>query len=320
MFRKMTLTLALATAACAVAAPAALAGNKAYIAYGDSYASGPGQNDAAGSCLRSATKNYPALVAAHYGLGASGTGNWADYSCQGATTATVASQISQSLVVPSGGSAPLGPDTKAVTINVGGDDQWRAPVAGVTNTTSPWDAIANCSKFGPDCTDTSVNPGLVQQADITATKYQNWIQPLVQTIEDQTWSPTAHTHARIILVSYPAVLPPTYVSTCRDSNFSKWGFTSQAEFTYITGLLTKLLSVQQATKTALVALGADVVVADTYNPSLAGVGHSLCQLDASQRWINTPIWSFTGFTAASGHPTDIGMQNFASIVETASGL
>ncbi|MEV5510033.1 SGNH/GDSL hydrolase family protein [Streptomyces orinoci] len=103
----LTLTVTLGVATNAQAAPAS--SGPAYVAMGDSYSSGVGSgsyDSASGSCKRS-TRAYPALWAA-----AHAPSGFAFVACSGARTGDVLDQQIGS----------LGPDTRLVSLTIGGND------------------------------------------------------------------------------------------------------------------------------------------------------------------------------------------------------
>jgi lysophospholipase L1-like esterase len=315
MFRKLTLTFAIAAVSCVVAAPAAEAGGKAYVAFGDSYASGPGLDNSGNSCSR-ATNNYPSVIAAHYGLGATATGNWVDYTCASATSGDAGAGSNWGGLKNQVGwaSADLKPvDTKAVTITIGGNDAW-----GTKGTL--WDAIVACSQPTGDC---STAPNRLLPSDLDATVYKNNILPAITAIRSATATATTPSKStKILLASYPGVVPHT--GSC--GNGATWQFDTN-EVTYLDSLLSKMLTVEQSAAAALNTTNAPVVSVDLYTPSFQGIAapyHSLCQSSSTLRWVDNPQFGFYngswGAGPGSGHPTAIGMSNFATYLEAASGL
>ncbi len=108
-------TLALAaTSVVALGLPAHAdtGGGATYVAIGDSFAAGTGvppyTTSADAACLRSQTSGYPTLLSKSRAFR-----NRDDVTCSRATTASMAAQLS---------SADIGPNTRSVTVTVGGND------------------------------------------------------------------------------------------------------------------------------------------------------------------------------------------------------
>jgi len=108
-------TLALAaTSSVALTLPASADtnGGATYVALGDSFAAGTGvppyTTDADAACLRSQTSGYPTLLSKSRAFR-----NHDDVTCSGSTTASIVAQLS---------AADIGPNTRSVTVTVGGND------------------------------------------------------------------------------------------------------------------------------------------------------------------------------------------------------
>ena len=320
VFRRLVLSLTAAVAACAIAAPVAAAGNKAYVAYGDSYSSGPGFSDSDNSwtCMQS-SQNYPSIVAAHYGLGAKNSGNWGDYSCAGAKFADLATQVNNS---HTGSPTPLGPDTKVVTFTIGGNE----PIG--PSGKSVYDAITTCADPAVDCTAPSVAATLPTAADITAldrygrNAFDRGLSSAVLNIENWTW--TGSGHAKVEIISYPQLVGS---GGCTDTLNSpgKWGYLP-AEAVYIHNLEFAVKNAQAATAAYFSSLGGDVVAVDALTPTTAAAGvtdKGMCA--SSGAWINQPAWYAgayfpSNFANRSNHPTATGMTGLANLAIAASGM
>lgn len=300
----LSLIAAVATGVAFAPSAASAAGGKAYVAFGDSYASGPGLAGAdTNSCLRS-TVNYAAKLADAYGLVP--TGDWADFTCAsakavGTTAIDLNAQVTKALPADPALHA-LGTNTVAVTITIGGNDNWRA--AGLT-ANSPAAAIGQCAggSVGPtqNC---ATRTDLVTAADITPQKFATYLSPVITRIRA-----AVPANAKIILVSYPTILPRAGQPGCADPYVGAWNFAS-SEVSYVDGLT---LALKNAAVGAKSILGASFMrSADLYTASL---GHDLCQPQA-QQWVQAPIFEIYNWQPRlrpnSLHPSAAGMQAFVA--------
>ncbi|MFJ4786533.1 SGNH/GDSL hydrolase family protein [Streptomyces sp. NPDC088794] len=181
----------LALACVAATAPAAGASplhgkthDLAYVALGDSAASGPAIPDQVdANCLRS-SKNYPSLVATS--LKATLT----DVSCSSATTAE--------MTAPQGTAPPqfdaLGRSTKLVTLTIGGNDIGFSTIIGTCATVSATDlAGAPCkAKYNEGGTD-----GVQDAVNATAPKVAEVLRDIKKRAP----------HARVVVVGYADIFP-----------------------------------------------------------------------------------------------------------------
>ncbi|MDO5736717.1 MAG: SGNH/GDSL hydrolase family protein [Propionibacteriaceae bacterium] len=108
-------TLAMVATSAVALAPHAYAdtgGGATYVSVGDSFAAGTGvppyASGADAACLRSQTSGYPALLSQWPTFR-----NRSDVTCSGKTTADIAAQLEI---------ADIGPNTRSVTVTVGGND------------------------------------------------------------------------------------------------------------------------------------------------------------------------------------------------------
>ena len=107
-------TLSIAVTSVVALAPDARAdnGGATYVSIGDSFAAGTGvvpyETGSDAACLRSQTSGYPTLLSRSRTFR-----NRDDVTCSGATTGGMAAQLS---------SADIGPNTRSVTVTVGGND------------------------------------------------------------------------------------------------------------------------------------------------------------------------------------------------------
>jgi lysophospholipase L1-like esterase len=233
-----------------------------YVALGSSYSAGPGiPTQSGGVCTRS-SHNYANLVAAKLKL------SLVDVSCSGATTADV-------LTTSQGTNPPqidaVTSDTSLVTFTVGGND------IGYTATSF------SCGMGGTACTS---HPA--QLASSLAT-LKTSLTTMVSTIRSKAPS------AKIVLVTYPRLVPPT---ACPALNFSQEG--DQVVGSMGQGLEQVFVEVAKTTH---------VLLADPY---VIGQTHGPCAPpDAS--WI-------AGHTVTVGfpyHPTPLGHQEMAALTERA---
>jgi len=231
-----------------------------YVALGSSYAAGPGiPTQSAGACTRS-SQNYPSLVAAELKL------TLVDVTCSGATTANV-------LTTPQGANPPqisaVTNDTSLVTFTVGGND--------IGYTAMAFSCGAQSAACASDPT---------QLASSLAT-LKTSLTTMVSAIRSKA------PMAKIILVTYPRLVPPT---TCAALNFTSEGDRVVASMGQ--GLEQVFLEAAKST---------NVLLADPY---VLGKTHGPCA-PASLRWI-------AGQTVTVGfpyHPTPVGHEEMATLTE-----
>jgi lysophospholipase L1-like esterase len=233
-----------------------------YVALGSSYAAGPGiPTQSGGVCTRS-SHNYPNMVAAKLKL------SLVDVSCSGATTANVLT-TSQSTNPPQIDAVTS--DTSLVTFTVGGND------IGYTA------AAFSCGMRGAACTS---DPA--QLASSLAT-LKTSLTTMVSTIRSKAAS------AKIVLVTYPRLVPPT---ACTALNFSQEG--NQVVGSMGQGLEQVFVEVAKTTH---------VLLADPY---VIGQTHGPCA-PPDARWIAGQMVT-VGFPY---HPTPLGHEEMAALTERA---
>lgn len=273
----------LATLALALSAGAARAASPDYVALGDSYSAGSlvlPADTSSPLCLRS-QHNYPKLTAASLGLSLN------DVTCGAATTEHMTTSQYP-------GVAPqfdaLKPDTKVVTLGIGGNDE-----------TLFVGAIVTCGAIGLANPLTVLNIGAPCR-DLIASDYYAKADAIEPKIADvvagiQSRSPDAE----VLVVGYPDLLPqsgrcwPTIPLTSGDV-----GFLEQ---------LTRRLNT--SVRTAAEEHGATYV--DLYPQS---IGHDACK-SASVRWIEPVIPNVISGSAVPLHPNGRGMDAASTAVDAA---
>ncbi|MDI2128645.1 SGNH/GDSL hydrolase family protein [Yinghuangia seranimata] len=272
-----------AAPAAAQPAPAAGARGSYYVALGDSYAAGVmiGETlpDSPKGCLRTAA-NY-----AHQLAKALAVPSFTDVTCGGAVTDDFAKAqtFSNSGPSPTPQYDALGPDTKLVTVGIGGNDIGFSQIIG----TCAFSSVSSSSKT--PCTDVFTKDGqdtLKQRIDTTGGK----IDAVLRTVHEK--SPDA----RVLLVGYPAILPETGAG-CPDRLPAAAG-----DLPYLRTVLQNLNGMLKQR-----AAAGNATYVDTYTP---GIGHDVCQA-AGTRWIEglKPEQP-----AAPVHPNALGQQGMAAAV------
>ncbi|RJL19510.1 SGNH/GDSL hydrolase family protein [Bailinhaonella thermotolerans] len=269
---------AVAGTALAAGAPAAHAASPGpYVALGDSYTAGTGipvETDA--NCGRS-DRNYPTLTAA-----ALAPASFTDASCSGATTAHMTT---------SQGTAPpqfdaLTPDTRLVTVGIGGNDIDFVGIIGRCV------ILGKVNPFGAPCKASYTWSGtdqLAQRIDGVAPR----IDAVLQGIRDRA------PDARILLVGYPVILPDDGTNCHSIVPIAK----GDAPWLRDTE---KRLNAMLAARAA--AHGA--VFVDTYTGS---VGHDLCK-PRGTRWVEP----MNDIDSAGFHPNAAGHEAMARAVTAAA--
>lgn len=304
---------------------------KAYVAFGDSYSSGPGLRPTREpGCGRSAA-NWASAVAATFGLGAEREGAWADYSCAGATAAAGSDVTLLDQIGWADRDGALGPGTEAVTFTAGGNDPW----AGREHDTL-YGALRACVQAGTPCGPArrvgplgqllpeaivGLLPGGVAEllasvlagaderdrwlapADITAARMTARLRPAVAAIRDRA------PRASIAVVGYPRVVPPAGSTGCAGPLGLGWGL-EPGEVAYLDGLLAAYDRAQRAAVAELDRAEGPVRHVDLRGPS---VGRDLCS--GPDAWVNAPILAGLGFGGDSLHPSMEGMDEIAGVVE-----
>lgn len=255
-----------------------------YVALGDSYAAGVRIPDTVpgspAGCSRS-TSNYAHLMAAELAVP-----SFADATCGGATTADL---TAPQTAIGGGGTPPppqfdvLGPETKLVTLGIGGNDIGFGEIM-TTCVTSSFDKSSPtpCKKaFTKDGKDV-----LKQRIDATGPK----IDAALKTIHEKA------PQARILLVGYPAILPE-----------SGDGCPAQlpvavGDLDYLRGVVRDLNGMIAARASA-----GNATYVDTYTP---GIGHDVCQ-PVGVKWVEGILPESPG---AQAHPNAIGHKGMAAAV------
>jgi hypothetical protein len=277
----------LVTVLAAVAGLGLLAGCDRYVALGDSFTSGPAiqpQEISTPGCLRSLA-NYPHLIAPDL-QGHSLT----DVSCSGAQTIDMTTSQD---VTPNPDPAPqfdaLGPQTKLVTLGIGGNDIGFVDIAVTCGRLALLSPLATSP-----CRDYYTANGIV---DDRIAALGPRLNAVLKGIEARAPA------AKIFVVGYPAILPedPSQYVLCRPVLPVATG-----DIPYLRDEVHKALN--RKIKGRATAHGA--VYVDTYTPS---IGHDACQLP-TVRWVE-PV--APAADAAPVHPNRLGMEATARAVEAA---
>ncbi|MGY1829489.1 SGNH/GDSL hydrolase family protein [Geodermatophilus sp. SYSU D01180] len=275
MRRLLTVLLAALAGLLLVVPPASAAppGPLRYVALGDSYsaASGvlPPDPTAPPQCLRS-TRNYPHVIAQATGA------QLTDVTCGGADTSDLAA--AQYPGVPPQLQA-LSPDTQLVTMTIGGND------SGVFI-----ESILRCGTAGmltlgrgSPCRDTY---GTSFEDTVRTSTYPALVQALSAVRE-------AAPRARVAILGYPAILPPT--GGC----FDRMPI-AEGDVPYLHSLQTTL---NDAVRRAAAATGVTYV-----DLSRASAGHDACQ-PIGVRWVEPVL---QGTNAVIVHPNALGEAAMAA--------
>ncbi|MGF1430825.1 SGNH/GDSL hydrolase family protein [Kitasatospora sp. LaBMicrA B282] len=271
-----------------------------YVALGDSYTAGLKLDPPGGGpkgCGRS-TANYPSLVAARLDLAPD---RFTDVSCASATTAdlTSAQQVS-------GGPNPpqldaLTPDTRLVTVGIGGND---AQFSNVLEQCIE-DGLKNDMKKWVDPAKASAAPC---QAAYTAPDGSSKLDALLGTVGQRLSAVLAEVGrrapaAKVYVVGYPALLPVDPA----DCTHTLGQAMAPGDVTFLD---TEEQHLNAELRQQAQAAGA--VYVDTYTPS---VGHDMCA-GKSNRWIEPPLPSAG---RAPVHPNAAGQQGMAAAVLASVG-
>ena len=241
-----------------------------YVAMGSSFAAGPSiPNAVAGQLCGRSTRNYAHLVATELGL------ELTEVSCSGATSDNIAMvpQVPNPLQIDA-----VTPDTRLVTITVGGND---------VNYASSLTACGQAGAGGGSC----LASGQVDSAAVNALvgQIEGKLATMLKAVQQ------AGPNARVYLVAYPMVLPDPAVACPPDVPMQS------ADAMFLGQLGSNL---QAAFGAAAKAAGVHFV--DVYGPSH---GHDACAAEA-QRWVvgqATP-------GAQAYHPTALGMRAEADLI------
>ncbi|WP_019633325.1 SGNH/GDSL hydrolase family protein [Actinomadura atramentaria] len=277
--RSATAAVAAAAATAALAVPARADAPPAYVALGDSMASGPLVPDITGplACGRS-TRNYAHLLAARFSAAP-----FTDVTCSGADTGDLVNPQHLSLAGVDAGTAPaqfdaLSASTTLVTLTIGGND---AGLVGVAQ------KCVQLNPFAAPCKDAYTAGGV----DQVSQRVQAFGPELATSLE------TLHArapHARVVVTGYGLYIKaggcwPTQPWLAPDADYL------QAKVNELNGVI----AAQAA------AHGAEYV--DLVAPS---AGHDACQ-SASRRWVEGLV---PGNWAAPLHPNANGEAAYARII------
>ncbi|MDN4173338.1 SGNH/GDSL hydrolase family protein [Nocardioides sp. SOB77] len=248
-----------------------------YVAIGDSFTAAPLAGPTADEqCLRSA-QNYPAQVAE--ALGAELT----DVSCTGADTAALvgSQRVLQGGVVPPQLQA-LGPDTRLVTVGIGGND------FGIYSTLT-----GTCVRAASEDLDGAPCRAALG-AEGVATLKEN-----IRTVGDRLVAVVEGVRQRapradVVVVGYPEIVPA-------DGTCPELLPLAEGDYPFAAAMGRLLARVQERA-----AERADVPYVDTY---AASDGHDVCSEDP---WINGRVTSAA--TALAYHPLKVEQEAVAGLV------
>ncbi|MCB1672673.1 MAG: SGNH/GDSL hydrolase family protein [Gammaproteobacteria bacterium] len=272
IFTLTTFCSALIAATCAYSQQPSVAfdAGAKYVALGSSFAAGNGVPAQLGSCGRS-DHNYSNLVAAALNLSIT------DVSCSGATTDNI-------LHTPQREEAPqiqaVTPDTKLVTVTIGGNDiNYTTSTFACAGTSADEHCAANLDRAAIDQAVSQLPAKLAATFDAIRARAPQ---------------------AAIVVVTYPRVFPIDAVA-CSELELS-------AEDT------TYLAELGQTLEDAFVSVSADrqLLIADAY---VEAAGHGPCD-PVAERWVNGNSVADTGIRY---HPTAVGHREMARLVLAALG-
>jgi hypothetical protein len=259
-----------------------------YVALGDSYTSGDGIPDQVGQpagCDRS-DRDYPALVAASLRLSAA---QIHDVSCSGATIADLsAPQPTKNGTNPAQVTA-LSDATGLVTLGIGGNDVDFAGVLGRCVERDMLAALIDRSTGLAPCRAYYTSGGVDQIRQKIQTAADNLSAALAQIKQRAP-------HARVYVVGYPALVPPSGTSCARTLGITEGD---------VAFLHDEELGLNSMLKQRAEADGA--VFVDTFAPS---AGHDACS-SSFGRWIEPLI---PASAAVPLHPNARGEQGMADAV------
>ncbi|MEV6513976.1 SGNH/GDSL hydrolase family protein [Streptomyces sp. NPDC051642] len=274
----VVLTLSAPTAAARSTAATSTDG-LAYVALGDSYASGAGLAGVKDKECDRTTGSYPSLIskfASTVGL----KHTFDDVTCSGATT--------NNYWNPQGSKArqadALTPRTRLVTLTMGGND------VGFSSVLATCARVAATDRDGTPCKQYFTADGKDVLADRVATM-EGRVHDVLADIRRR--SP----HAKVIVVGYPALFPDNGVG-CAEVPFAK------GDFAYLRDTTKQA---DAALRRQATAEGIHASYADTYTPT---VGHDMCR-PREERWVEslTPAAD-----TAAAHPNESGQ--FAMAIAT----
>lgn len=265
-----------------------------YVAMGDSYTSGPripGQSATPVGCARS-DHNYPTLIAHTLGVKAA---DFRDVSCSGATIADLSAPQATSNGTNREQLAALSKSTRLVTLGIGGND------AGFS------DVMTSCVKAGIFYRATGSGKYIPGDAPCEGQYVRGGVDKVEQQLKE-TGNRLADVLAevkrraplaRVYVVGYPAVVPPSGTGCLREMSLAP------GDVTFLHRVQHQLNSMLR--DQAHVAGGTYV---DTYTSS---IGRDACS-PRSTRWIE-PLVPAT--LAAPVHPNERGERGMADAVLSA---
>lgn len=297
LVRGVLAALVALVAGAALAGPAQAADGRTYVAFGDSYTSGLGMPDQrptpAGepACFRS-ERNYPSKLAEKLDLGAERTGGWADFSCSNATISGPAPLSPIDLlgeIALAQKADALGDATRFVTLTGGGNDRWDQAGLGLF-------AGAIICLNEPTCGANPPAEAFGRPGSVTAAAFAARATPAIDRIRELA------PNAKIALVEYPEVLPPSGPLCRTDQQQTVAADPGSAAYTR--AATTALFSSE---KGAAKSLGISFV--DT---TAATTGHDICK-PAGTRW-----YARTGDAGADPvHPIEAAHTALAKVVYAA---
>ena len=267
----------------AAAAPPA----RSYVALGDSFTSGPDiavqqgpgtRPSAPASCMRS-SDNYPSLTARALGL------QLRDASCAGATTRDLTASQGPGIAAQL---SALDRSTSVVSLGIGGNDLGFSTIAANCVALTPWGG----TRVGWSCRSHYTADGVDQLASVIG-KVGSEVAASLREIRARA------PHARVFVIGYPDVLPPSGPGCWPKLPFSAH------DLAYLRGIEMGLDSTLAGD-----AHAAHDVFVDTATPSAS---HDACTTAAS-RWVAPLVLSSKSFPL---HPTAVGMAGMAQLLERA---
>lgn len=281
-------------------------GGARYVAMGDSYSSGEGnppfESNVGGGCDRSISGAYADLIAADLGLANNGTAF--DFeACGGATTGdlwpgagdargnTAFTTYQETGLVA--GEAGLGPNTKLVTLTIGGND------VGIGT------AAAECIIGG--CIDPSLSIfANIRNAVQNIAALQKTLVATYDSIK------TAAPNAAIYVLGYPALFTDNWIENSLPGCLANTGLTAGS----IAWLYQRELQLDGVVKAAATQAGVHFVDPNATGTAYSFAGHGIC---SSSPWFH-PLWqNLLPFSdlVYTFHPTVAGQQALAAALVAA---
>ncbi len=256
-----------------------------YVALGDSYTSGPGLPEQLGAtttppapsgCLRS-SDNYPSLTARALGL------SLTDVSCAGATTGDLTGSQGRGIQAQLDAVTPT---TSVVSVGIGGNDLGFSHMATACISATPWGG----TPVGWSCARHDAGEGTDP-----ATAGVETVGARVATVLADIRSRSRH--ARVFVVGYPEIIPPTGSGCWPILPFSATD-------------LTFLRTVEDALNATLAETAASA--GDTYvDMATPSAPHTACT-PTGTRWVEPVLSSPHTYPL---HPSATGMAGMALTLE-----